>query len=540
MGPFKREIIPNYFLEASTPGNAEAPITYAINGKVVGSNINNSSKIPAQGPSLSGEDEYTVFIGSLAVFTGSSGTADSFIANLPNARNVLDTVISKSVTTAPTLNIGPVNPSIPVINPPPVLQLDIGPVANAVPVPLLPVLSIPPPPVANPVPKSAPATTTDPSKSSASAAAAVPNLNLNSTEYTIKKGDTLSLIAKNYNTTVELLLKANPNIKNPNLIFPGEKIKIPGKAESKAPVANAAPKTGATAPSSQSPNTGITGAKQSATAQATAQDQANFAAAKDWRVRLALAPGANYLYKADVNKRGILAPLNDTDGVIFPYTPTINVTYAANYDAHSVTHSNYKTYQYQSSSVDSVTIACTFTCQDVFEANYLLAVIHFFRSMTKMFYGQDDNPKNGTPPPLCYIYGMGAYQFDALPLAITGFTYNLPNDVDYIPTTGASPAGTPQPTVPNKNTNGSANFLSGEARLRGIRVGPGGTPLPPSYPSTPTSINQDTTWVPTKIEISITCAPVQSRNMISNKFSLRDYGTGNLLRGSTNLGGGMW
>jgi hypothetical protein len=301
---------------------------------------------------------------------------------------------------------------------------------------------------------------------------------------------------------------------------------------------NARPQTGANAPSSQSPNTGITGAKQSATAQATKQDQANFAAAKDWRVRLALAPGANYLYKGD--PPGILQPLVSTDGVIFPYTPNIQVAYAATYDAQSITHSNYRVYQYQNSSVDSVTITGAFTCQDVFEANYLLAVIHFFRSMTKMFYGQDDNPKNGTPPPLCYIYGMGGYQFDALPLAITGFTYNLPNDVDYIPTTGASPAGTPQPAIDNNKTKKGANFLSGAARLLGVGVGAGGTPRPPSYPSTPSSINEETTWVPTKIELSITCAPVLSRNMVSNKFSLRDYASGKLLRGSVNPGGGMW
>jgi hypothetical protein len=33
-----------------------------------------------------------------------------------------------------------------------------------------------------------------------------------------------------------------------------------------------------------------------------------------------------------------------------------------------------------------------------------------------------------------------------------------------------------------------------------------------------------------------------SRNMVSNKFSLRDYATGKLLRGSSsqNTGGGMW
>lgn len=287
---------------------------------------------------------------------------------------------------------------------------------------------------------------------------------------------------------------------------------------------------------------GITGARQNLATQATAQDQANFDAAKDWRVRLALAPGANYLYKAESEKGAvnILAPLKKTDGVIFPYTPQIAVVYSANYNPQDITHSNYKTYQYSNSSVDSVGITCDFTCQDVFEANYLLAVIHFFRSMTKMFYGQDNNPKNGTPPPLCYIYGLGGYQFDALPLAIYGFTYNLPIDVDYISTTGASPAGSPQPTLSNNNTNGSANFLSGAARLLGINVGPGGTPRPPTYPSTPSSITKETTWVPTKIQLSINCYPVQSRNMVSNRFSLQDYATGKLLRGSQNPGGGMW
>lgn len=46
-------------------------------------------------------------------------------------------------------------------------------------------------------------------------------------DYKIKKGDSLTKIAKANGTTVQTLLKANPNIKNPNLIYTGEAIKIP-------------------------------------------------------------------------------------------------------------------------------------------------------------------------------------------------------------------------------------------------------------------------------------------------------------------------
>lgn len=45
--------------------------------------------------------------------------------------------------------------------------------------------------------------------------------------YTVKKGDTLSKIAAMFKTTVEKLVQLN-KIKDPNLIFPGQKIKITG------------------------------------------------------------------------------------------------------------------------------------------------------------------------------------------------------------------------------------------------------------------------------------------------------------------------
>ena len=269
-------------------------------------------------------------------------------------------------------------------------------------------------------------------------------------------------------------------------------------------------------------NRGLSAALADAQTQATRQDQANFNAKKDWRVRLSLAGGATYLYKAQ--EPGILGPLKATDGVIFPYTPAISVAYAAQYDPTTLTHTNYKFYTYNSSSVDQITLSCDFTAQDVFEANYLLAVIHFFRSVTKMFYGQDENPKNGTPPPLCYLSGLGAFQFDNHPIAITNFTYSLPTDVDYIR------AGTVQDQP--KSTSQSFN-----SRLSGVQ--PGALPAAPQFSGA--YMVQEPTYVPTKIQISITAVPVTTRNDVSNHFSLKDYATGMLLRGSKRpSGGGFW
>jgi len=250
---------------------------------------------------------------------------------------------------------------------------------------------------------------------------------------------------------------------------------------------------------------------------------------EDWRVRLHLAQNANYLYLA--SKPGdLLFPLRQTKGVIFPYTPAISVAYAASYPNQELTHSNYKIFQYKGSSVDQVTIGCDFTAQDNSEANYLLAVIHFFRSVTKMFYGQDQNPNPGVPPPLCYLSGLGQFQFNNHALVVSQFTYELPTDVDYIragaPTTIA---GTPLNNVGDGHA-GLSNASSVRRNTNGVPVG--GEPFVPMFRQQSTYLsNSNVTYVPTKMKMSITCYPVVSRNQVSNKFSLRDYATGALVKG---------
>jgi hypothetical protein len=288
---------------------------------------------------------------------------------------------------------------------------------------------------------------------------------------------------------------------------------------------------------------GLTTAKLNTQSQATQQDVVNFQAKQDWRVRLSLSPGANYLYKVDPGAAGILNPLQATDGVIFPYTPAISVQYNANYDATELTHSNYKFFSYKGSAVDSVTIGCDFTAQDTFEAQYVLAVIHFFRSMTKMFYGLDQNPTHGTPPPLCYLSGLGAFQFDAHPLVITAFTYTLPTDVDYILAGSTStPAGVNRQNDPAQGKPGESGMAQAQAvRMSsgGNGINPGATVSPPNWETINTG-TKDATYVPTKISLSITANPIVTRNDISNKFSLREYATGALLRGTKRAGGGIW
>lgn len=47
------------------------------------------------------------------------------------------------------------------------------------------------------------------------------------TIYIVKKGDTLWGIARQYHVALSALIAANPQIKNPNLIYPGDRVTIP-------------------------------------------------------------------------------------------------------------------------------------------------------------------------------------------------------------------------------------------------------------------------------------------------------------------------
>lgn len=256
----------------------------------------------------------------------------------------------------------------------------------------------------------------------------------------------------------------------------------------------------------------------------------------DWRVKLSLAKnGANYLYNS-AKPGDILYPLKQSGGVIFPYTPQIQTSYKASYDSTDLTHSNYKMFFYKSSHVEDIQITCDFTAQDSTEASYILAVIHFFKSVTKMFYGADKAPAAGTPPPLVFLSGYGQYQFNKHPMLISSFNYTLPTDVDYI---RASTGSNVTLTGNGGAAAATASFIPGITgfsipRLFNSNLNKGGATSQPNFTL---KASGEPTYVPTKIQIQLSCLPVVTRGDISKNFSLSEYANGNLTKRST---GGIW
>lgn len=232
-------------------------------------------------------------------------------------------------------------------------------------------------------------------------------------------------------------------------------------------------------------------------------------ASYDWRVRISLAPKSNYFYNDPSNR--LLSPLvsevgnNITSsvvqtvnnlfgpngqtrvGVVFPYTPTVQITHNANYSAQKLTHNNYTNYFYDNSEVQAINLSGEFTVQNVNEGQYLLATLYFFRSITKMFFGQDQLA--GNPPPIVFLNGYGQYYLPNVPCVVTSFTHTMPAEVDYMDI--PEPGLVYNPSITNPVLN--------------------------------------STRLPTTSTITLNLQPIYSRLAQSQGFSLNDFARGALI-----------
>ena len=145
----------------------------------------------------------------------------------------------------------------------------------------------------------------------------------------------------------------------------------------------------------------------------------------DWRVRLSIAKWTSF------QGSPVLKPLKDAGALIFPYTPKINITSSASYSANSnVVHTNYTFQAFKSSNPGQITITAPMYVSDPTEGLYWIAMVHYLRSLTKMFAGTD--PKAGNPPPVIMLNGYGNYVFKNVPVVVTKMSVDLANDCDYI------------------------------------------------------------------------------------------------------------
>lgn len=72
------------------------------------------------------------------------------------------------------------------------------------------------------------------SSTRSSPAGSSPAADTPSSSVRIERGDTLSGLAREHGTTVQALLDANPQIRNPDLIFAGERLNLPGRGNARA------------------------------------------------------------------------------------------------------------------------------------------------------------------------------------------------------------------------------------------------------------------------------------------------------------------
>jgi hypothetical protein len=253
---------------------------------------------------------------------------------------------------------------------------------------------------------------------------------------------------------------------------------------------------------------------------------ASAAGEDDWRVRLSLADSATIFYKDTSTQNSIMAPLVETNGVIWPYTPSIQVSHVANYSTAVLTHSNYSAHFYNNSDVSDITVSGDFTVQSVEEGQYLMAAIYFLRSATKMFFGQGANV--GSPPPILFLDGYGSHYFPHVPCVVTNFTHNLSNDVDYlqVPITQTSLQDVTL-TAPD-NPNGAVSYLDNDGMKYIPNMGRGTSPQKTVTSQKFTSI-VSTTRVPTASTVSVTLRPVYSRKNLHDRFNLNDFAQGKLV-----------
>jgi hypothetical protein len=159
----------------------------------------------------------------------------------------------------------------------------------------------------------------------------------------------------------------------------------------------------------------------------------------DYRAILQAKPGKDKknleaVYGDRYNRDSLLRPIWETNGMLMPYTPMIQVSHAmVDYTQYSLPQTNFDYFAYARRASPTLSITAMYTAQDIEEAKYMLSVIHFLRTVTMSYYGTSNMKKRGIPPPTLLFSAYGPYMYERVPVLIRNVSFGLEQDVDYVP-----------------------------------------------------------------------------------------------------------
>lgn len=248
---------------------------------------------------------------------------------------------------------------------------------------------------------------------------------------------------------------------------------------------------------------------------------------------------------------GLLNPLKETGGMIWPYTPTISSNMEVDYQSMATVHANQDFHVYSKTPAVQLQVNGDFTVQNQKEGQYAMAAIHFLRTVTKMNFGEND-ALAGTPPPVLLFSAYGPYVFHNLPVIVKGFQIEFPDSVDYVQVQVSGSAGsktilgTPASAAPEVESAGVSVIRTESLPAIGSDqaptpdrlyvipniANPAGSPVPTTTTAIPgktVQVPQNyTVWLPSQFKISATLIVQHTPKELRSRFNLNAYRDGAL------------
>lgn len=235
----------------------------------------------------------------------------------------------------------------------------------------------------------------------------------------------------------------------------------------------------------------------------------------DRRVRLRPKDAAQSYVYGDLDGRepSLLSFLRASNGMVWNYTPNISEQRTVNYEMDQPVHTNSGFNNYKNTSNTVITIQGTFMAGTATEAMYLLACIHFLRSVSLMDFGRQalysaDRQISvpGAPPPVLLLSAYGRYIYNDIPVILKSYSFNYADDVSYV-------------QVPVDSSTDNFNISASSSRSFFSLLRKNG------YMN-----KEDEVWVPQKMQITIQLEQQPTPDFMTKEFNLNSFKRGDMLR----------